>query len=294
MRTESGLAAVQTTPTWNSSSMLVSAYIPLWVDKARRWCLPGNKVQTRLSQCCLNIDNNNKNNDNQRRVSERRQQRGCLILCVQHPLSMARPSSGFTTRRGHAIAHRVFVLLPSPLCIPTAPRSRVTFPKVLPNGRDAQSFPSWYSLWRPHASQSIISCVCLRKQRIYCSDHCCFKRKVFSLCGIGGLSLLLGSQYNYQRLQAVLLPGMEWLSQGYYYFHAELFGSLTQHLNNLVYEAWESKKKEKEREKTGARLSLLLHIGSSAALVCEETALGVVVSSAMESIEQSRRLRRSA
>lgn len=68
-------------------------------------------------------------------------------------------------------------------------------------------------------------------------DHCCFKRKVFSFCGIGGLSLLLGSQYNYQRLQAALLPGIERLSQGYYYFHAELFGSQTQHLNNLVYEA---------------------------------------------------------
>ena len=72
-------------------------------------------------------------------------------------------------------------------------------------------------------------------------DHCCFKRKVFSLCGIGGLSLLFGSQYNYQRLQAALLPGIEWLSQGYYYFHAELFGSQTQHLNNLVYEAYDSK-----------------------------------------------------
>lgn len=61
------------------------------------------------------------------------------------------------------------------------------------------------------------------------------------MCGIGGLSLPLGSQYNYQRLQAVPLPGMEWLSQGYDYFHAELFGSQTQHLNNLVYEAYDSK-----------------------------------------------------
>lgn len=74
-------------------------------------------------------------------------------------------------------------------------------------------------------------------------DHCCFKRKVFSFCGMEGLSLLLGSQYNYQRLQAALLPGMEWLSQGYYYFHAELFGSQTQHLNNLVFEAHDSKMK---------------------------------------------------
>lgn len=70
-------------------------------------------------------------------------------------------------------------------------------------------------------------------------DRCCFKRKVSSFCGIGGLSLLLGSQYNYQRLQAALLPGMEWLSQGYYYFRAELFGSQMQHLNNLVYEAYD-------------------------------------------------------
>lgn len=72
-------------------------------------------------------------------------------------------------------------------------------------------------------------------------DHCCFKRKLFSLCGIGGLSLLLGSQYNYQRLQVALLPGMEGFSQGYYYFHTQLFGSQTQHFNNLVCEAFDSK-----------------------------------------------------
>lgn len=72
-------------------------------------------------------------------------------------------------------------------------------------------------------------------------DHCCFKKKLFSFCGIGGLSLLLGSQYNYQRLQAAMLPGIECLSQGYYYFHAQLFGRRTQHLNNLVHEAHDSK-----------------------------------------------------
>lgn len=97
-------------------------------------------------------------------------------------------------------------------------------------------------------------------------DHCCFKRKVFSLCGIGGLSLLLGSQYNYQRLQAALLPGIEWLSQGYYYFHAELFGSQTQHLNNLVYEACDSK----------MNLSSISAVCSG----CKQSALGLGISSA--------------
>lgn len=72
-------------------------------------------------------------------------------------------------------------------------------------------------------------------------DRCFFKKKVFSFCGFGGLSLLLGSQYNHQRLQATPLPGMECSSQGCYYFRAQLSGRQTQHLNNLVYEACDSK-----------------------------------------------------
>lgn len=102
-------------------------------------------------------------------------------------------------------------------------------------------------------------------------DRCCFKRKVFSFCGIGGLSLLLGFQYNYQRLQAALLPGIAWLSQGYYYFHAELFGSQTQHLNNHVYEAYESKKMN------------LCSICASYQVIysgCKQSAVGVDVSAA--------------
>lgn len=73
-----------------------------------------------------------------------------------------------------------------------------------------------------------------REQWVYCVTTDALRGKS-SLRGIGGLSLLLGPQCNYQRLQAALLPGMEWLSQGYY-FPAELSGSQTQHLNNLVFE----------------------------------------------------------
>lgn len=105
---------------------------------------------------------------------------------------------------------------------------------LLPNERSRQLFPSTRS------PKHYLICV-FQKAVDLLFDHCCFKKKLFSFCGIGGLSLLLGSQYNYQRLQAALLPGIECLSQGYYYFHAQLFGRQTQHLNNLVHEAHDSK-----------------------------------------------------
>lgn len=74
-----------------------------------------------------------------------------------------------------------------------------------------------------HMLHKALSHVCVSESsRFYFLTTAALRGKVFSFCGIGGLSLLLGSQYNYQRLQAALLPGMEWLSQGYYYFHAQL------------------------------------------------------------------------
>lgn len=110
-----------------------------------------------------------------------------------------------------------------------------------------------------HMLHKALSHVCVSEGPwVYCLTTDALRGKSFSLCGIGGLSLPLGSQYNYQRLQAAPLPGIEWLSQGYYYFHAELFGSQTQHLNNLVYEAYDSKKKRKR-----IKAQFLLRIRSS-------------------------------
>lgn len=120
-------------------------------------------------------------------------------------------------------------------------------PKVIPLPKErwcSRSFPSRRGPRRPHDPHGIISCVCVCVcQRAAASllDRCFFKKKVFSFCGFGGLSLPLGPQYNHQRLQAAPLPGMECSSQGCYYFRAQLSGRQTQHLNNLVYEACDSK-----------------------------------------------------
>lgn len=67
------------------------------------------------------------------------------------------------------------------------------------------------------ALSRVCVCVCQRAAASLL-DRCFFKKKVFSFCGFGGLSLPLGPQYNHQRLQAAPLPGMECSSQGCYYF----------------------------------------------------------------------------
>lgn len=64
--------------------------------------------------------------------------------------------------RGHSIKCLFYFLT----VFASWPHTSVTFPKVLPSGRDRQS--SWYSPGWPQASQSIISCVRFRKKWIYC------------------------------------------------------------------------------------------------------------------------------
>lgn len=115
-----------------------------------------------------------------------------------------------------------FTRLPRP-CIQTSPHSRSHSSQgPVQRERDTASCPQADTACGCRAIRTALSfvcvCVSLRKHWIDSFDHCSFKKKVFSFCGSGGLSLLLGSQYNYQRLQAVLLPGIECLSQGYYYF----------------------------------------------------------------------------
>lgn len=103
-----------------------------------------------------------------------------------------------------------------------------------PVGGAGPRFQADIATRKPHAStKHYLMCACQKAA----FDHSCFSRKVFSLRGFRRLSLQLASQYNYQKLQAAALPGIQRFSQGSYYFPAELFGSQTKHLNNLVYEA---------------------------------------------------------
>ena len=248
---------------------------PLCVDKARRSCLPGYKVQAPLSQGCLKWE---PPPTTTRGVCGR----GGVFIAPGSALCCAFSDSHqhfYTSQRGYRfITGRgrcaVFVLLSYSLCVPdrTTQQSHISQGTAHWGGRDGR-FQADIACG-DHMPHKALSHVCVSaKQQDLLFDRCCFKRKVFSFCGIGGLSLLLGSQYNYQRLQAELLPGIEWLSQGYYYFPAELFGSQTQHLNNLVYEAYELRKKKKNLSSVSAP-----HWAVCSG--CEQSALGVVTSSA--------------
>lgn len=143
---------------------------PLCVDKARRSCLPGYKVQAPLSQGCLKWE-------------PHQQPEACVgetvweavyctrlstlvCVCCLPPIFYTsherRTAKAIGLLQGEDTVRCLFYFLTLSASL-TAPHSRVTFPKVLPSGRERQSFSSWYSLRRPHASQGIISCVRFRK-----------------------------------------------------------------------------------------------------------------------------------
>lgn len=185
-RTESEVADVQTNLEWNGTSMFVSVYISLCVDKACCSCLPGYKVQTPLSRCCLM-----RKLHQQPEVCERKQERECVCVCAwverlfikQHPqhlgLYLLFQYFTFSNRKSHwEYAMILFPLANRQKCKLNTAWQRYrfitgwgysfvyiqrfvlltcslcipttpqsTFPKVPTSGRDVQSFPSWYCLW---------------------------------------------------------------------------------------------------------------------------------------------------